>query len=187
MLLSGWWTREFMTLESMRYALCICVICFSASGYKENFPAGTIKMNWNWEDQSAETSSSSSSEQGFGSLLKVPSGVFIVNKQLSMFLTKHSGWAKICEDMSYLIKTFAKAFFMISNPALLMLACNYNLILLFIIHGLLSLWCIIFDSWRKRPLCIKVFIELDRPIASALLSVCPRGKPRYCSNNKKNA
>lgn len=142
MLLCGWWTQEFMTLESTRYALCICVICFYASGYKENFPAGTIKMNWNWEDQSAETSSSSG-EQGLGCLLKVPGGVFTVNKQLSTALpTEPSGRTKTPNILR--AKTFAKPLLWclsVLNPALLTLACSYVLIS-FPIVGSLSSRCI---------------------------------------------
>lgn len=61
----------------LRYALCIRVIClFYASGYKENFPRRDDK------DDLKSRGSERRNEQGFSSLLKVPSGGFIVNKQL---------------------------------------------------------------------------------------------------------
>lgn len=110
MLLYGWWTQGFMAVESC-ITPCFCVICVYASGYKENFPAGTIKMNWNWEDQSTDTSSSSR-EQGLSFLLKVPGGVLTASKQLPMFLTKPqcvypSGWMRL---WMHFISTFAKPF-----------------------------------------------------------------------------
>lgn len=126
MLLYGWSTEEFMTLELVCFALCICVICFYASGYKENFPEGTIKMNWNWEDQSADRSSG---EQGFSSSLKVPGGVFTVNKQLSVFLTKpHCVYSIL---MYFLPDKHLQSSFCGSSYSTL--ACSYVLILLFLI------------------------------------------------------
>lgn len=68
-----------------RYALYVCVICFYASGYKEKFPHRDNK------DELKSRGSERRKEQqlwAFGFLLRVPSGVFTVNKQRSGFRTE---------------------------------------------------------------------------------------------------
>lgn len=68
-----------------RYALYVCVICFYASGYKEKFPHRDNK------DELKSRGSERRKEQqlwAFSFLLRVPSGVFTVNKQRSGFHTK---------------------------------------------------------------------------------------------------
>lgn len=49
MLLHGWSAQEFMTLGSMRHTLCICIIWFYESGYRENLSSGTLMTNWHSE------------------------------------------------------------------------------------------------------------------------------------------
>lgn len=79
------------------FSLCVYIMCFNASGCRENFATGTVKLELNG-------GTSSSGGWSPGSLLVVPGGAFIINKH------SHTVWIHVwCA--SYLIKHLQSSFF----------------------------------------------------------------------------